>query len=82
MKVTRLSILCGDNLGVIQNATIKESLLKKRHMTILYHKTQEATAAGIVHPVKIKSVNNFANVLTKSQTLKTFCTLVGGFMYG
>ena len=76
------SLVCGDNMGVVQNATISESLLKKKHVAILYHKTGETAAAGIAHPIKTGGADNFADVLTKAQTLKCFSTLVGGFMHG
>jgi hypothetical protein len=82
MKVKHASLICGDNLGVIQNATISESLLKKNHITIAYHKTREAAAARICHPIKTGGVVNFADTLTKTQMIKTFCMLVGGFMFG
>jgi hypothetical protein len=82
VKVEHASMICGDNLGVIQNAIISESLLKKKHVAIAYHKTREAAAAGICHPIKTGGVDNFADTLTKAQTIKTFCTLVGGFMFG
>jgi len=82
VKITTASLVCGDNIGVVQNATIKDSLLKKKHVAISYHKTGETAAAGIVHPTKTPGAFNYADVLTKSQTLKTFCTLVGGFMSG
>src|SRR5688572_23602488 len=52
VKVTRESLLAGDNMLVIQNVTIKESFLKKKHVTILYHKTREAAAGGIVLLIK------------------------------
>ena len=52
VKVEIASLLCGDNLGVVQNSTIKASLQKKKHVAISYHKTREAAAAGIVHPIK------------------------------
>ena len=82
VKVEHASLICGDNMGVIQNATISESLLKKKHVAISYHKTREAAAAGIAHPIKTGGADNYADVLTKPQTLKCFSTLVGGFMYG
>ena len=82
VKVEHASLICGDNKGVVQNATISESLLKKKHVAISYHKTREAAAAGICHPIKTKGTDNFADVLTKAQTLKAFCVLVGGFMFG
>ena len=82
VKVEHASLICGDNKGVLQNATISESLLKKKRVAISYHKTREAAAAGICHPIKTKGTDNFADVLTKAQTLKAFCVLVGGFMFG
>ena len=82
VSVEHASVVCGDNLGVIQNISIKDSLLKKKHVAISYHKSRESIAAGIVHPVKTKGTNNFADVLTKAQTHKDFCTLIGGIMWG
>ena len=37
----------GDNAGVILNATIPSSLLKKKHVALSYHMTREAVASGI-----------------------------------
>jgi hypothetical protein len=51
VKVLHASLICGDNLGVIQNCTIKDSLLKRKHIAIAYHKTREAAASGIGHPI-------------------------------
>jgi Reverse transcriptase (RNA-dependent DNA polymerase) len=82
VKVEHASYLFGDNLGVVQNATIKESLLKKKHVAISYHKVREAAASGIVHPTKIDGKFNFADVCTKAQTNAIFHTLCGGLMYG
>jgi hypothetical protein len=72
----------GDNLGVIQNVTIKDSLLKKKHVAISFHKTREATAAGITHPVKILGTRNYADCLTNSLPEKTFNGLTAGCMSG
>jgi hypothetical protein len=82
VKVTRASYVFGDNLGVIQNCTIKESLLKKKHVAIAYHKVRESAAANIVHPIKINGTRNYADCLTKSLTEKVFCMLTNGMMYG
>ena len=38
--------------GVVQNATISECLLEKKHAAISYHKTRDAEAAGIAQPIK------------------------------
>lgn len=82
VNVEHASLLFGDNLGVVQNATMKESLLKKKHVAISYHKVREAAACGIVHPLKIDGRYNFADVCTKAQTNIVFHTLCGGVMYG
>ena len=82
VRVAHASYLFGDNLGVVQNVTIKDSLLKKKHVAISYHKVREAAACGIVHPVKIDGRYNFADVLTKAQTNKVFAMLVGEVMHG
>ena len=52
VRVDSASHVYGDNLGVIQNATIKDSLLKKKHVAISYHKVREAVAAAIIIPIK------------------------------
>ncbi len=74
------SYVFGDNLGVIQNVTIKDSCLKKKHVAISYHKTREATAAGITHSVKILGTRNYADCLTKSLMEKIFGGLTNGCM--
>ena len=81
VKVKIASLLCGDNLGVIQNSTIKASLLKKKHVAISYQNTHEAAASGIVHPIKTDGTINYADVLTKSQHLKTFLSITGSYFY-
>jgi hypothetical protein len=82
VKVTRATPVFGDNLGVIQNCTIKESLLKKKHVAISYHKTRECAAAtSIVHPIKLIGVHNFADCLTKSMAFRVFRLLTNGVMH-
>ena len=75
------SLLCGDKMGLIQNSTIKSSLLKKKHVEIPYHKTREAAASGTVHPIKTDGNINYADVLTKSQYLKMFQLITGSYLY-
>ena len=82
VKVESTTMMHGDNLGVVQNATIKDSLLKKKHVALSYNKTREATAAGIILPVHINGDWNYADTLTKSQTRKTFARLVQGIFHG
>ena len=42
-----MTLICGDNKGVIQNCTIPYNLLKKKNVMIAYHKTREAAADSI-----------------------------------
>eukprot|EP00957_Ditylum_brightwellii_P191068 14548167-Ditylum_brightwellii.AAC.1 len=65
VKVLKVSLIVGDNMGVIQNCIIADSLLKKKHVAIAFHNTREAAAAGIVYPVKTRSTHNFADFCTK-----------------
>jgi hypothetical protein len=82
VKVLNASLICGDNLRVIQNCTIKDNLLKKKQIAIAYHKTSNAAASGIGHPIKNPGTVNFADCLTKYQTLKLFANRIGGMMSG
>jgi hypothetical protein len=82
VEVTVASLVCGDNLGVVQNISIRDSLLKKKHVAISYHKSREVIAAGIAHPVKTEGINNFADICTKAQTLKAFAFLLNNMMHG
>jgi hypothetical protein len=77
VEVTYASLICGDNSAVISNCTLSDSLLKKKHVAIAYHTTREAAAAGIIHPVKVSSANNFSDILTKAVSKKTFWTIYG-----
>ena len=51
-------------------------------MAIAFHRTREAAAAGIIHLIKIKSEHNFADLLTKEVTDKTFWTQYGKLTRG
>ena len=72
----------GDNLGVIQNANIKDILLKKKHIAISYHKVREAVSADIIVPIKIASADNFVECLTKSLPIADHNRLIDGIFYG
>ena len=59
------TLLYGDNLSVITNATLPSSTLKKKHNAIAYHRVREAVASGIINMVHIPSTKNVADLLTK-----------------
>ena len=46
--MTKAIKLFGDNLGVIQNASIPEVTLQKTHTAILCHSVRECVAAKVV----------------------------------
>ena len=56
----------GDNMSVIHNTAAPESTLKKKHNSIAYHFVREGVARGEWLVTFIKSVNNPADILTKS----------------
>ena len=80
VRVTRPTPVFGDNLSVITNIIKDDSLLKKKHVSISFNKTRECVAAGIIHPIKVESVNNFADLFTKALPTKQFSNLVGGML--
>ena len=82
VNVDTTSAVYGDNLGVIQNSTIKGSLLKKKHVAISYYKVREAVEAGIKIPIKIASADNFADCLTKSLPIANHNQLINVIFYG
>ena len=77
VKVKHATLICGDNKGVVQNYTIPDSLVKKKHVAIAYHMTREAAVAGICHPIKISTLHNFLDVLTKAVGGKFFGIYMG-----
>lgn len=56
----------GDNMSVLHNTTTPESILKNKHNSIAYHFAREGVARGEWRVTFIKSVDNPADVLTKS----------------
>ena len=58
------NVFC-DNESVVINSTALESVLKKKHNTIAYHRVREAQAAGFVQIAKEDGDSNLADILTK-----------------
>jgi hypothetical protein len=58
------NVFC-DNNAVVQNSTNPESMLKKKHAAINYHRTREAIAAGVIRVAKEDTATNIADILTK-----------------
>ena len=65
LQSTGPSVLLGDNLGVMQNATTPSADLKKKHVALSYHTVGEAVASGVVLPMWLPSELNPSDILTK-----------------
>ena len=59
------SVFC-DNQSVVYNATLPESTLKKKHLSIAYHSVRESVAARIIRVAKEDGETNLADMLTKA----------------
>ena len=73
--------MIGDNLGVIQNASVPDSQLKKKHTTISYHRVREAVAAGIIAPYHQPGEYNPSDILTKAVASTTHIRHTHGIMH-
>ena len=65
-----------DNQSVITNSTTPGSKLKKKHVSISYHRVRESIAAGVIRVAYIHTKDNLADVLTKmlgAPQLKHLC---------
>ena len=58
------NVFC-DNNAVVLNTSVPESMLKKKHAAINYHRAREAIAAGIIRIAKEDTATNIADLLTK-----------------
>ena len=60
VKVKYASLIFGDNIGVIQNNTILDSLLRNKHVAIIYHRIREVATAGILTHSKSQEKTTFS----------------------
>ena len=58
------NVFCDSN-AVVLNSTVPESMLKKKHAAINYHRAREAIAAGVIRVAKEDTATNIADILTK-----------------
>ena len=58
------NIFC-DNEAVYKNTSLPESMLKKKHHSIAYHRCREAVAAGTVRVAKEGTRTNLSDLFTK-----------------
>jgi hypothetical protein len=74
------NVFC-DNQGVVDNTSIPESTLNKKHNVINYHVVQEAVAAKIFRVTKEESETNLADLLTKVLLQETRKQLLHSILY-
>ena len=74
VRVEYATPVLGNSKGVLQNCTIDDSTLKKKHVSISYHKARNSAAAGIIHPLKTEGEFNYA----KLTTTKSYHSLLEG----
>jgi hypothetical protein len=55
----------GDNMSVITNISIPDSVLKKKSNSIAYHCVREAVAMGEILPAYVNTKSNTSDILTK-----------------
>ena len=58
--------ILGDNLGMIQSATLAASALKKKALGVAYHMCREGVAMKAMLFYKVRSQENIADALTKA----------------
>ena len=80
MPVTNPTNLYGDNFGLIQSASIPDSELKKKHVTISYHVVRESIAAKIVNTIWVPTHTNFADVCIRALGPMAYNALVSELM--
>jgi len=65
IPIEESTIVFCDNQAVVINSIHSESTLKKKHVSIAYHRCREAQAAGYIRIGFIRSADNLADMLTK-----------------
>ena len=74
------NVFC-DNESVFKNASKPESVLKKKHNAIAYHRTREAIAADIIRLAWEDGRFNLADVLTKNLAGPKLRDLISRILY-
>ena len=65
VPVVEKTCMFGDNESVVKNSTLPQSVLKKRHNMLSYHRVREAIVAGILTFHHINGKDNPADILSK-----------------
>ena len=60
-----LATIFGDNMSVVANVSVTESVLKKKSNSIACHCVREAVAVGEILPACVNTKFNASDILTK-----------------
>jgi hypothetical protein len=71
----------GDNLAVVNSATMPSGKLQKRANLLNYHRVREAQAAGIVNFVHMDGRYNPADILTKFRSSREWYELLKPILF-
>jgi len=75
------SMIFCDNEAVYKNTVLPESVLRKKHHSIAYHRCREAVAAGTIKVAKEGTEKNLADLFTKVMTANRRDFLLERFTY-
>ena len=80
VRVTKPTVIYGDNLSSIKNTIEPGSPLKKKYLALSYHFCREYFSAGIVSIRKIGSKENQADPFTKALVSSEYHTHFNNIM--
>ena len=72
VRITKPTVIYGDNLSAIKNTTNPSSQLQKKYLALAYHFCREHFSAGIVSIRKIPSKDNYSDAFTKALVSSEF----------
>ena len=81
MSLEGPALLLGDNMSVVLNTTVPSSVLKKKHLSLSYHRIKEAVAMEIMKFAHVKSTENYADILTKPLSNPKFHAIAGPLIF-
>jgi hypothetical protein len=70
-----------DNMSVIKNSSIPESVLKKKSNSVAYHYVRERAASGAIQVSYKPTESNLADMLTKTQSGPTRTRLASRVLF-
>ena len=74
------SVFC-NNMSLVMHTKMPESMLKKKHNTIVYHRVCKAGAARIIRITKVPTERNLVHMLSKPLPGPKLCELCQIVLY-